>query len=82
MIVAGGHIRDFGYYLARSNAIMYNIIELLDRHRRMENIAGFNFCAFSFVCQMTENLKQLTLLDLRFAGLASAKTINKHEAKK
>jgi hypothetical protein len=31
---------------------------------------------------MIAKLQQLTLLDLRFAGLASAKTINKHEAKK
>jgi hypothetical protein len=45
MIVAGGQMRDFGYYLARSNAIMYNIIGLMD-NRRTEDITGFSFCDF------------------------------------
>ena len=39
MIVAGGHIRNFGYYLARSNTIMYNINGLMDSCRRTEGIA-------------------------------------------
>jgi len=46
MIVAAGHMRDFGY-LARSNAIMYNMIGLMDIHQRTEEIYGLNFCAFS-----------------------------------
>ena len=44
MIVASGHMRDFGYYLARSNGIMYNIIGLIDSYRRTEDITGFSFC--------------------------------------
>lgn len=41
-------IIDFSYCLARSELIMYNIIETMDSHRRTENIAGFNLCAFHF----------------------------------
>jgi hypothetical protein len=41
-------MHDFRFYLARSNGIMYNIIELIYRNQMTEDIAGFGFYDFHF----------------------------------